>query len=296
VTDISTRREVLSRPGEGKAWWFLETLALVRTPAGAPRVPTVIELTVPPGGSPPLHVHDHLDDSFLLLDGRVAMRCGEATFGAEPGAYVSVPAGVPHTFRVTSRRPARMMLVHNDDSFLRLVETLGEPAAEARLPRPDETRTEDLEAIMQASSENDAAIIGESMSEAESNELVERPAFEGVDHVALEVRNLRVSQEWYCGALGLERVDGHVADDGTGHVTLLHPGTGTIFALSGTRAGAGVDHVALGCAGREELVRWQARLLEQGLGPGTITDAPYGSGFVVRDPDGTQIELFTRTV
>ncbi|HLQ56022.1 MAG TPA: hypothetical protein VK162_17345 [Streptosporangiaceae bacterium] len=46
-----------------------------RCPARPP--PLVIEMTVSSGGSPPLHVHDGLDDSSYLLDGRLAGRCGE---------------------------------------------------------------------------------------------------------------------------------------------------------------------------------------------------------------------------
>ena len=40
----------------GRAYWFLDTLAVVHSATP----PLVIEVTVPPGGSPPLHVHDDL--------------------------------------------------------------------------------------------------------------------------------------------------------------------------------------------------------------------------------------------
>src|SRR5581483_12191926 len=92
------QRRIVSRPDSSPAWWFLGTLAVLRNPAGAPRTPTVIELTVPPGGSPPRHVHESLDDAFLLLDGEVVVRCGAETVVAGPGAYVVLPHGVEHTF------------------------------------------------------------------------------------------------------------------------------------------------------------------------------------------------------
>jgi catechol 2,3-dioxygenase-like lactoylglutathione lyase family enzyme len=112
-----------------------------------------------------------------------------------------------------------------------------------------------------------------------------------VTHVAVNVTDLRASERWYANALGLTRIEGAVADDGTGHVILLSPSGGWIVTLS-TAASAGVDHVAFGCADRGALLEWQASLQEHGLAPGSITDAPYGSGFVVRDPDGHDIELF----
>lgn len=54
----------------------------------------------------------------------------------------------------------------------------------------------------------------------------------------------------------------------------------------------GLDHVAFGCATREELKRWQARLQELGIPYGGIVDAPYGSGLSFRDPDNIALEFF----
>src|SRR6185437_5727087 len=110
------QRALSTAPNSGRAWWFLGTLAVLRNPEGAPRTPAVIELTIPPGGSPPSHVHDALDDCFLVLDGQVVVRCGQQTIAAGAGSYVALPAGIDHTFRVTSESPARLLLVHDDDS------------------------------------------------------------------------------------------------------------------------------------------------------------------------------------
>ena len=116
--DACAERSIATEPGGGRAWWFLGTLAVLRNPDGAPRSPTVIELMIPPGGSPPCHIHGNLDDSFFLLDGEVVVRCGERTIVARAGSYVVLPAGVKHTFRVTSAKPARMLLIHAAADFL----------------------------------------------------------------------------------------------------------------------------------------------------------------------------------
>jgi mannose-6-phosphate isomerase-like protein (cupin superfamily) len=50
-----------------------------------------------------------LDDSFYLVSGRLAMRCGEQAFAISPGAYVALPAGVPQAFRVVGDEPAVML-------------------------------------------------------------------------------------------------------------------------------------------------------------------------------------------
>lgn len=158
---------IASDPATSPAWWFLGTLAVLRNPAGAPRTPAVIELTVPPGGSPPRHVHGELDDSFLLLDGEVVVRCGEQTVLARPGSYVVMPHGIEHTFRVTSAVPARMLLVHADDSFLSFIEALGTPTGDHRLPPPGDFDL-DFDTLSRASADHGAPMVGPSLDEEEA--------------------------------------------------------------------------------------------------------------------------------
>jgi catechol 2,3-dioxygenase-like lactoylglutathione lyase family enzyme len=105
------------------------------------------------------------------------------------------------------------------------------------------------------------------------------------------VSDLRRSARWYADALGLIRIDGEVADDGTGHVTLMHPDGGWAIALS-SDAAPSIQHVAFACTDRGALLQWHEALRRRGIVPGFITDAPYGSGFVLRDPDGLEVELF----
>lgn len=288
------QRSVFSEPGTSRAWWFLGTLAVLRNPEGSPRTPAVIELTVPAGGSPPRHVHDALDDSFLVLDGEVVVRCGEQTVVGRPGAYVCLPAGVEHTFRVTSPGPARMLLVHADDSFLGLVEAVGTPTRELRLPPAGELDL-DLESLVRINAEHDSRIVGPSLEEDEARVFVAdgtgQAALGPINHVALNVTDLRRSEPWYVQAFDLVRLDGEAAEDGSGHVVLMSPTGGWMLSLT-SAASPGVDHVAITCTDRDELVDWRDVLAERAAAPGSITDAPYGSGFVLRDPDGLELELF----
>lgn len=290
----SSERQITSEAATSRAWWFLGTLAVLRNPIGAPRAPAVIELTIPPGGSPPLHVHQTLDDSFMLLEGEIVIRCGEQTLVAGPGTYVVLPSGVEHTFRVTSRAPARMLLVHADDSFLRFIETVGSPTNEHRLPPPGEFDL-DIDALMRASADHGAPMIGPSLDEAEARSYTTDPPVEStlgsVNHLAVNATDLARSERWYTDALGMVRVDGEIAADGTGHIVLLSPTGGWSIALANSEQ-PGIEHVAFGCPDRDALMRWRDALSERGLAPGTITDAPYGSGFVMRDPDGIEVELF----
>jgi quercetin dioxygenase-like cupin family protein len=169
--DQATGRHISSERDTSRAWWFLGTLAVLRNPQGAPRTPAVIELTIPPGGSPPRHVHEALDDSFLVLDGEVVVRCGEQTILGRPDTYVVLPVGVGHTFRVTSPIPARLLLVHADDSFLGLIEAAGTPTTDLRVPPPGEFDV-DLDTLVRLNAEHDSRIVGPPLEEGEARAFV----------------------------------------------------------------------------------------------------------------------------
>jgi quercetin dioxygenase-like cupin family protein len=108
-----------------RRWSFLGVLVDELTEPGAPV--TVAVGVAPEGASPPAHVHADLDDSFYLLDGHMVICCGEDVWEAASGSWVQFPAGVPHTFRVLDG-PARILLVHANDSFLAMVRAIGRPA------------------------------------------------------------------------------------------------------------------------------------------------------------------------
>lgn len=151
-------RSLATEPATSRAWWFLGTLAVLRNPEGAPLAPTVIELTVPPGGSPAMHIHETADDNFLLLEGEVTVLCGGRALKARPGAYVALPAGVPHTFRVTSEGPAKMLLVQAGDEFLKFIQAVGKPAPELVMP-PRESGV-DRETLVRAGEANAVRFVG----------------------------------------------------------------------------------------------------------------------------------------
>lgn len=291
-TAVPAQRQLSSERETSRAWWFLGTLAVLRNPEGAPRTPAVVELIVPPGGSPPRHVHDTLDDTFLMLDGEVVVRCGDQTVVGRAGSYICLPAGIEHTFRVTSTRPARMLLVHADDSFLSFIETVGTRTTELSLPTGDDPAV-DFDELARLSAAHGSPFVGPSFDDTEARSFLSpsQPELGPVHHLSLQVRNVRRSEQWYTNAFDLIRVDGDIDEDGTGHVVLLSPTGGWMLSIGSAKAAA-VEHVAIGCDNREALVQWRDLLHHRGSEPGTITDAPYGSGFVLRDPDGIDVELF----
>jgi glyoxylase I family protein len=120
-----------------------------------------------------------------------------------------------------------------------------------------------------------------------------------ITHVAVTVSDLAISEAWYSKVLGVAPV----LDEDTGPFRhIVFSLGGTLLGLHGFHTGTrndrfderqpGLDHIAFGCASRDELVAWAARLDQLGVPHGDIVDAGYGSGLSFRDPDNIALELF----
>jgi catechol 2,3-dioxygenase-like lactoylglutathione lyase family enzyme len=123
--------------------------------------------------------------------------------------------------------------------------------------------------------------------------------FPAIQHVAVTVTDLDVSEAWYTKVLGVAPV----LDEDTG------PFRHIVYSLGNTLLGLhgfpdlkstkpfderrpGLDHISFGCPSRDELVEWSERLDALGVEHGEIKDAGYGSGLSFRDPDNIALELF----
>jgi len=58
-------------------------------------------------------------------EGQIAVRCGNDTFVARAGDYVSQPKGVPHTFFVLGDQPTRILQTHDGEDFLNFIKQAG---------------------------------------------------------------------------------------------------------------------------------------------------------------------------
>jgi mannose-6-phosphate isomerase-like protein (cupin superfamily) len=57
----------------------------------------------------PLHVHEHEDEIFFVLEGEHVFQVGEEEFPAGPGGLVFAPRGVPHAQRRVVPRTGRTL-------------------------------------------------------------------------------------------------------------------------------------------------------------------------------------------
>lgn len=130
-------------------------------------------------------------------------------------------------------------------------------------------------------------------------------------HLALTVRDLDASVDWYGQVFGIQhKMDAPhpggfarlLADEAWQLVIVLHRHDvqdGELFRESRT----GLDHAGFAVPERDDLVAWQSHLEAHGvvraeaadrpLTQSPIADEPYGSVLVFRDPDNIQLEFFS---
>jgi len=94
--------------GEGP---FMSQYTLVATSPLTAGSLTVLNIVVPPGNGPPPHRHVGSDESVFVLDGSFTVTAGGQEFAVALGDYAFIPRGTEHSWRNTSGRTARMLVL-----------------------------------------------------------------------------------------------------------------------------------------------------------------------------------------
>ncbi len=69
---------------------------------------TTMELLIPPGKGPGLHVHDNEEEQFYVLEGELTYWVGDQTLHVATGDFVHIPRGIAHGF-TNGERPAKLL-------------------------------------------------------------------------------------------------------------------------------------------------------------------------------------------
>jgi glyoxylase I family protein len=127
----------------------------------------------------------------------------------------------------------------------------------------------------------------------------------GVSHVALNVRDLEKSVQWYGDVLGFAPLFPYDTEDFDRRI-LLHP-SGVVVALTThhhpdaqadfNERRTGLDHLAFAVRSQDDLASWVERLDAHGVTHSGISITPRtGSALIsFRDPDDIALELYVQT-
>jgi mannose-6-phosphate isomerase-like protein (cupin superfamily) len=137
----------LIEAGGGDAIWFFGSLIEIKADGHADaNAYDFFDMTMPVGYAPPLHAHREEDEAFFLLEGELALVCGEDRARLKPGGFVHLPKGIPHSFRVEGEHPARVLVFSVPSGVLSFFAAIGEPATARILPPVDPHDVERMQA------------------------------------------------------------------------------------------------------------------------------------------------------
>jgi mannose-6-phosphate isomerase-like protein (cupin superfamily) len=107
----------ISKPGEGELInAFGANLVRVGSTSTKGAV-SILEVTLQPGEGTPLHVHEREDETFRVLEGRMAFWCGEEHFELSEKGIVVLPRGVPHRIECVGQSPCTVMVILTPGGF-----------------------------------------------------------------------------------------------------------------------------------------------------------------------------------
>jgi len=119
-----------------------------------------------------------------------------------------------------------------------------------------------------------------------------------LQHVALSVRDIDKSTEWYTGLFDLAVV-AEFTEPAPMKVLMSPEGQAidlrqdpNVRPDDFTQEYVGLDHVGFVCANRAELERWRRKLKAEGVVQSDIVESPFGWHLNFRDPDGIPLEFF----
>ena len=69
----------------------------------------LVEGIMPEGSAVPLHIHEHEDEIFHVLEGQVKVVLGDQTIDGQPGDIVYLPRGIRHSIRTVGATTARVL-------------------------------------------------------------------------------------------------------------------------------------------------------------------------------------------
>jgi quercetin dioxygenase-like cupin family protein len=130
---------VVHRAGEGPGTWAMGSLFehLVSAKETGDRFGMSL-VTQPPGIATPLHRHTREAEALFVLEGLIEYRAGEEAHELGEGAFLYLPQGVPHAFRIRGDTPARFLGLTAPGGLMGLYDEVGVPAAVMHLPQEGE--------------------------------------------------------------------------------------------------------------------------------------------------------------
>ena len=84
----------------------------------------IVESIAAPGCATPVHLHRNEEEHFVILAGSYRIAIGEKIFEVSAGASITLPKGVPHSWRNISCELGRIMVILTPGGFEQCIQTI----------------------------------------------------------------------------------------------------------------------------------------------------------------------------
>ena len=129
------------QPGEGRSIDLGNFAMVVKaTEPDTAGAFTLLEAAEPPGFGPPMHIHHDTAETFYVLDGEYLIFVEDREFVCPAGAFIYIPAGLRHGFRVGSA-PSRKLNLYTPAAMIGYFDAL---SAAIQAGEPDATRLDEI--------------------------------------------------------------------------------------------------------------------------------------------------------
>lgn len=137
VANVGAPAVIHHPAGSGPTIWFGDAIYTFKATRDTTNgMLTLAEATVPPGGGPPPHIHESLDEAFFVLGGELEFLNGEDTFRAGEGSFVFIPRGTRHRFRNVGLHYARLLFMFVPGGMENFFTEIGTEATATEAPQP----------------------------------------------------------------------------------------------------------------------------------------------------------------
>jgi len=152
----------ITTPVTGQPRWFLRNLVFIHLHGEQTGGRLgIVEIDMPPGDEPPLHVHHEHDEAFYVLAGELTLYLpGGEQRRLEAGQFTLAPRGVPHSYRAGDAG-ARALVQAAPAGFEAFVQQVSVASDVAELPPPAAPPTAEQAAhLAQVAAEYGIEILG----------------------------------------------------------------------------------------------------------------------------------------
>jgi quercetin dioxygenase-like cupin family protein len=84
----------------------------------------IVESIAAPGCATPMHLHRNEAEHLVIIAGSYRVAIGEKVFEVSPGASITLPKGVPHSWRNISSESGRMVVTLAPGGFEQCIQTI----------------------------------------------------------------------------------------------------------------------------------------------------------------------------